>query len=270
MTRTPGPMDVLKWLDKSNCRKCGKPTCLAFAAAVVTGQKRLDECPKLDDEIVRRLGGSVAREPPLDQDPEAALDMLRKQLATIDLVASADRLGATFARGRLTIGCLGKPFSIDTDGNVTSDLHRHGWIMMPIIHYLADCTGVAPSGNWVVLSDLAGGKQLYPLLVQRCVKPCKALADDDRQLFRDILGLFGRPVKNEGSSRVSFLFHPLPRVPMLIRYWEPEDGLESSLNVLFDANAPKNLNVGMIYTLATGVVTMFEKIAIRHGWQPTA
>ena len=264
-------MDVLKWLDKSNCRKCGKPTCLAFAAATVTGQKRLDECPKLDDEIVRRFGGEVAREMPPDQDPQATLDMLKKQIATLDPAASAQRLGATFARGKLTIKCLGRDFSIDIDGNITSNLHVHGWIMMPVMHYLTDCTGVAPSGNWTALGDLQGGKQRYPLFVQRWEKSCKALADDDTELLVDILGLFGRPVANECSSYASFLFHPLPRVPMLIRYWKPEDGLESNLNVFFDATAPQNLNIEMIYTLATGVFMMFEKIAIGHGWRrPTA
>ena len=267
MTRPHGPMDVLGWLDKSNCRKCGKPTCLAFAAAVVTGQKRLDECPKLDDEVVRRFGSEVSRGMPLDQDPEATLELLKHQAAKIDLAASADRLGGTFAHGRLSVKCLGRDFCIDTHGNITSSLHLHGWMTMPLMHYLADCTGTVPSGDWTALGDLPGGKERYPLFVQRCEKPCRALADADRQLFLDILGLFGRPVANEGSSFASFVFRLLPRVPMLVRYWKPEDGLESNLNVLFDAAAPKNLNVEMIYTLATGVVTMFEKIAVTHGWR---
>ncbi len=266
MTRQHGPMDVLKWLDKSNCRKCGKPTCLAFAAAVVTGQKRLEECPTVDDEVVRQFGGEVAREATPDQDPRATLDMLREQIGKIDPAASTKRLGATLAGGRLTIKCLGKDVSLDLDGNITSDLHMHGWLLMPLIHYLTDCKGVAPSGNWVTLGDLPDGKPGYPLFVQRSEKPCKVLADDDRQLFVDILGLFGRPVANEGSSYASFLLHLLPRVPMLIRYWEPEEGLDSNLHILFDATATENLNLEMIYTLATGVVVMFEKIAITHGW----
>jgi hypothetical protein len=64
------------------------------------------------------------------------------------------------------------------------------------------------------------------------------------------------------------VFHPLPRLPMLVRYWKPEDGLESNLTILFDEGAPRNLNIEMIYTLATGMFMMFEKIAVRHGWQP--
>jgi hypothetical protein len=61
--------------------------------------------------------------------------------------------------------------------------------------------------------------------------------------------------------------HPLPTVPILICYWkpEPEDGLESNLNIFFDLTAEENLNIESIYTLATGLTIMFEKLALRHG-----
>jgi hypothetical protein len=56
-------------------------------------------------------------------------------------------------------------------------------------------------------------------------------------------------------------------VPLLICYWKPEDGLESSLNIFFDATAEENLNIESIYILGTGLVIMFEKLAVRHGIQ---
>ena len=33
-------MDILKVLDKSNCKECGAPTCLAFATLVVQARRR--------------------------------------------------------------------------------------------------------------------------------------------------------------------------------------------------------------------------------------
>ena len=51
----------------------------------------------------------------------------------------------------------------------------------------------------------------------------------------------------------------------MFNYWEPEDGHESNLNVLFDSTAADNLNVYSVYTLATGLVLMFERIALAHG-----
>ena len=57
----------------------------------------------------------------------------------------------------------------------------------------------------------------------------------------------------------------MPRVPILICYWKPEDGLESSLNVFFDVTISDNLNIEFVYSLGIGLVTMFEKISLRHG-----
>jgi tetrahydromethanopterin S-methyltransferase subunit A len=39
---------LLKFLPKTNCRKCGKRTCLAFAIELAKGKCRLEECPILN------------------------------------------------------------------------------------------------------------------------------------------------------------------------------------------------------------------------------
>ena len=54
---TPRPqiIDILKGLPKTNCRECGAPTCMVFAARVVEGVKGVDDCPPLDAENKRRL-----------------------------------------------------------------------------------------------------------------------------------------------------------------------------------------------------------------------
>mgnify|MGYP001828996927 FL=1 len=54
-------------------------------------------------------------------------------------------------------------------------------------------------------------------------------------------------------------------MPLLICYWRPEDDLASDLNIFFDSNAEEILNIESIYTLGTGLVIMFEKLALRHG-----
>jgi len=242
---------------------------MAFAVAVSNGQKQLDECPKLECGIVEQFAGPVARpvgtQMPSGEDPFASIEPLRRRIASIDLPASAQRLGATFSDGKLTVKCLGKDFSIDAHGNITTAIHIHGWLAIPVLDYVVDGAGVPPSGNWVSFRDLKAGAAPYPLFAQMCEKPCKRLADDDTDLFEDILGLFGRPVENRYSSHISFVFHPLPKVPILIRYWEPEDGMESNLSFFFDSTTTENLNIESVYLLGTGLVMMFEKIALKHG-----
>jgi acetyl-CoA decarbonylase/synthase complex subunit gamma len=56
-------LDIYKLLPKSNCKKCGFPTCLAFAMKLAAGKVDVDLCPDLDAETRELLGG--ATRPPI-------------------------------------------------------------------------------------------------------------------------------------------------------------------------------------------------------------
>ena len=266
MPRLNNTMEIFKLLDKSNCGECNKPTCLAFAASVFNGQKQLDECPRLEENIIVRYGGRTTDRTTLEQEQEQAIEALRRKVASVELSLSAERLGASFSNGKLTVKVLGKDFSVDKKGNITTDIHVHSWIAIPVFNYIIDCAGVPASGKWVPLRELEGGKDWYRLFGQRCEKPLKKVADTYTDLFEDMIHLFnGRQVENHYASDISLVLYPLPKVPILICYWKPEDGLESSLNIFFDSRAEDNLKIESIYALGTGLVRMFEKIALRHG-----
>jgi hypothetical protein len=263
-------MEIFKLLEKSNCRECNEKTCLAFAAAVFQGKKQLDECPRLGSDVIERFGVKNEKGTTLEQDMDAAVEQLKKKIATIELSSSAQRLGARFSGDKLTIKILGKDFSLDSKGNVATDIHAHAWIMIPVLNYIIGGGGTPVSGKWVPFRELEGGKTWYRLFGQRCEKPLKRVADTYTDLFEDMIHIFnGKPVENHYASDISLVLHPLPKVPILICYWKPEDGLESSLNIFFDSNAENNLNIESIYSLIAGLVRMFEKIALRHGIQPS-
>ncbi|MEW5733244.1 MAG: (Fe-S)-binding protein [Thermodesulfobacteriota bacterium] len=46
----PALLSILKLLPKTNCRKCGQPTCMAFAALIRDGGGWTDSCPELSPE----------------------------------------------------------------------------------------------------------------------------------------------------------------------------------------------------------------------------
>nr|WP_204619044.1 (Fe-S)-binding protein [Desulforadius tongensis] len=49
-TGPPAPLTGVRygWLpQKSGCRLCGEPTCLAFAAKLILGEKQLKDCPPI-------------------------------------------------------------------------------------------------------------------------------------------------------------------------------------------------------------------------------
>ena len=56
-------LDIFKLLPKTNCKKCGSPTCLAFAMKLAQKQATLDECPDVTDEAKAALDGAAS--PPI-------------------------------------------------------------------------------------------------------------------------------------------------------------------------------------------------------------
>jgi len=58
--RRPQLIEVLKQLPKTNCRQCGLPTCMVFAARVVEGVAGAGDCPPLEEENQRKLSEYLA------------------------------------------------------------------------------------------------------------------------------------------------------------------------------------------------------------------
>ncbi len=54
---------IFKLLPKTNCKKCGFPTCLAFAMKLAQGQIELSACPDVSEESKKMLGEASA--PPI-------------------------------------------------------------------------------------------------------------------------------------------------------------------------------------------------------------
>lgn len=265
MDRFNSPIDILKLLDSSNCRKCDKPTCLAFAAAVFRGQSKLDECPKLERETIDQYGEFTSGYRSTEQPGNELIEGLKARITTTNLALAARRLGAEYNDGRLTIKCLGKDFGVDTEGNFITDIHVNPWITVPVLTYILDGAGTRPSGKWVTFRELDRGENIYPFFEQRCEIPLKKVADTYTRLFEDMLQIFaGRQVDYHYPADISFMLHPLPRVPLMICYTEPEDDLASSLAIFFDETVVDNLNLGCAFNLGVGLTTMFAKIALRH------
>jgi hypothetical protein len=261
----PSHLEIYKYLKKSNCKECGVPTCLAFAAAVMKGEKRLDLCPHIARENVQQLEARMGPRPECQDDRGKALEALRAQISSVDFSERVEKLGASLAEGVLTVRCLGKNFGIDSVGFVRTDCHTTPWLIIPLFHYILHGAGRPLMGKWVPLKDLKGGTDWYRLFGQRCEKPLRKLVNDHTDLFEIIIDIFGgEALAHDAEADISIVIHPLPKVPVLIRYWKPEGDFESALSLLFDATADDNLGIEALYTLCVGLVIMFEKISLTH------
>ncbi len=260
-------MEIFQLLDRSNCRECGEKTCLAFAGAVFQGRRKIAECPKLDRETIARFSGDDQSQDRGFQEGADYLEKLKNEIAAADLAAAAKRVGAKFSGGKLTLKVLGKDFSVNAQGDLSADIHINPWVAVPFLSYVLYGKGLPVSGNWASFRELKDGKERYALFQKRCEQTMKRVADIYTDLFDDMVHIFsGKRVEKQFESDISVVLHPLPVVPIMICYWRPEEGLESSLNVFFDETADKNLDVGSVFSLGVGLAQMFGKIALRHGF----
>jgi ArsR family metal-binding transcriptional regulator len=51
----PQPIEILKLLPKTNCKKCGQTTCIVFASLVLQGVKGAQDCPQLTGPMRAKL-----------------------------------------------------------------------------------------------------------------------------------------------------------------------------------------------------------------------
>ncbi len=266
MSHINNPMEIYKLLNGSNCRECNEKTCLAFAVAVFKGKKPIHACPYLDKEVIDRYGGPIEKPNTIDEYKAEAIELLKQKISLIDLSEAAKRLGAQFSNNKLTIKIFGKDFSIDTKGNISSEIHINAYMAVPVLNYILNGSGKSPNGNWITFRELNGGPSRYSHFHQCCEKPLKQVADTYTDLFKVMLEIFdGKQIVSHIDSDVSIVLYPLPLFPIMICYWRPEDGLESNLYIYFDSTSDDNLDIESIYTLNEGLALMFKKIALRHG-----
>ncbi|SMC71702.1 Putative Fe-S cluster [Desulfocicer vacuolatum DSM 3385] len=266
MTKFNNTMDVFKLLEKTNCRKCNKPTCLAFAAAVFQGQRSLSECPFIGKDILKAYGNkNDKKKSGPDRDYAKVMARLKENIKQTDLKSRAKILGGKFSNNRLTIKILGKDFSVDIKGEISTDIHVNRWIAPPVLNYILSSKGLALTEKWVPFRELETSKDWAHFFEHQCVKRFKKIADSSSSFFENIIEIFnGKPVENHYEADIALIIKPLPLLPMLICYNNPEEEMESDLNLFFDSTADKNLPSANIYTLSTGLANMLEKLAITH------
>ncbi len=268
----PTAMDILRRLPKNNCRECGLPTCLAFAAMILQGNVEFSQCPYIDPEAISLMGGQIGQQArSAEAQRDELMEMMKAEIEKVDFQEAALRLGASVSDGRLVVRCLGKIFELDKDGNLHSDCHINPWIHSPILNYTVRSAGRDITGTWVTFGELKNSEDWRRFYSHRCEKGMQDIAEKDPDLFFDVMDLFGSgpPEATAGeafaTADYATVLFPLPKVPILIAYWKAEDRFDARLTLLFDRSAEDNLGAESIYLLVMGMLEMLKRITARHG-----
>lgn len=265
MAQIRNPLEIYKLLPKDNCGRCYLPSCLAFAAAAVKGEKRLADCPFLKVAEAAQFVGGIEVSDPDEMKRQEKVKTLQQAITRLDFVEVAERLGVELVGTSLLLRSLGKKFMVDRQGKVTSECHTHAGLTIPLLSYIVESKGTKPAGNWVPFRELRDGAAMSPLFTRKGEQGLKLLLDRHTDLLELLIDLFsGQRAATVFSADIAVVLAPLPLLPVLICYWKPEEELESDLNIFFDSSASDHLDIRSIYGLVIGLVMMFEKIALNH------
>lgn len=258
-----------KLLPRTNCRECGFATCMAFASMVVSEKLPLSNCPHLAPETIARYqpeleeqyrAGKWTRKDPAQD----ALVWAKQRATSMKIADLPERIGGTLVRDPDGVA-LDLPYFTGTirisercirmsDGR---DLDR--WEQVFLYNHMAQGGKRPPVGRWKAFDQI-------PNTVSK-VKSMKAHVEDVLQkrfqgkadLLRHACPMCGgMPAQDmdvpggEGGSDVAMVFQPLPRIPILLLFWDADsqEGFEARAKLLFDETIVEHLDIESIVFLS--------------------
>ncbi|MFP3867936.1 MAG: DUF3786 domain-containing protein [Desulfobacteraceae bacterium] len=247
-------LDVYKVLPQTNCGDCGYQTCLAFATAVIKEGEDLEKCPHLSARG-RELGQTIKnqQEAGIGRRRESvaiAAEALHDKVARLDFAALAPGLGADYGQeaGRpyLIIPYFGQPLQVFKDEvRYPPGISEDPWDAILLYNYIASQGDQPPTGEWVTFQDLPNSVSKAKTLKRLEEGLAAKISGQMERLQPQAAALGAEPASPGTTADVAFVFRPLPRVPILLMFYEADaaEGFAAQAQLLFDAQISSYLDL---------------------------
>jgi len=174
----------------------------------------------------------------------------RAELKEADPVLLAARSGAQYKRldkerGELRLALWGQGYLViypdfiayeEESGEICSS-----WRQALFLHYLRTADGQPLADRWVSLREIEGGRFYHQAFQGYSGDRVAKHFGNDIEGFRRAAKKAGGERRDLGDAAYSFL--ALPRVPLVVIYWEGNEEFSPTARVLFDASAGHYLPV---------------------------
>lgn len=224
----------------------------------------------------------MKNQPHSNSDPSTRLaprmDELRALLGGIDPAVIAARTGSEFNGDEFNLHLWGKPVILTLDGFNALDAATHQPLrpdqQMLLLYYFSTADGSPETGQWISFADLPDGR-FYNQAFQGYTghELLKAFGADREDFEQAATRLDGRPYPGDSKHRFgdsAFIFPALPRVTLLVLFWQGEEGevvdLPSSYQILFDSSASHYLPIEAYAILGSSLTRRL--IAVRNEREP--
>ena len=251
-------------LPKTNCGDCGMPTCFAFASMVVVEKRDLGKCPHIEKELLEKYrqilneqwssGTWVKKDQAAD-----ALEWAKIKSASMEIADLPGRIGGVLKEDgegpSLTLPYFNDFIIIRKSRVMKSDgTELNPWEQVFIYNHMAQGGSSLPSGRWISFHEI-------PNTIPKLVNMQGDVEDPIKRRFTGKLGelaveaakIGGVDKKEPGSSADAvFLFTPLPRIPVMLLFWDEDrkEGFDADVKLHFDETITEHLDIESIMFLS--------------------
>ncbi len=248
-------VEIYKLLPKTNCGKCGTPTCFGFAAKLAANMAAPDQCagmtPAARAELAANARGTAGTPGTVY---EQALESLQPRIQALDFPAIAARFGATLCGpDTLEIRFLNETYRVtkekvrDASGN-----EPRPWISILIYNHLCSPNPPLPAGEWITFGsvpashakDKAWAGHVEEEIARRFVGDVPGLKQACERFG-------GTPVAFPGNHDAAYTFRFFPHYPVLLLFYDAvvEENFPAQCKLLLDKTAPRYLDIESIVVL---------------------
>ncbi|MBF0568724.1 MAG: DUF3786 domain-containing protein [Nitrospirae bacterium] len=248
-------IELYKELPKTNCADCGQKTCMAFSIAVVKGSAALHTCPHLDKHTLDKLSVSVVK---LDV-TEAMFDKLKEETGKLDIKKASSATGAIVTGDGIIVKCLGRDYTVKYDGSVESDGVVSLWIKILLLIYIKTADASELANDWVSFDRLRMGTVKIGAFKKECEIPLTDMFIRDYTVATASITSLGAIEVAGQPSTAAWKLCLLPKIPILILYWQGDEEFPPEVKVLFDSTADRYLDVeSLVFLLRELTITLGE------------
>lgn len=193
---------------------------------------------------------------------DAALQKALEEMKEIIPYAVASKSGTDYDGSRFRIPFFNRVFLVHyPEIRVIEEGHSAPvpqYLEIILLHYLLQASGVPVADEWIAYRQLPGSALFSARFMQMAVNPLLKAFGDDVEVFRkagEAVG--GMPITRTGDA--AFKFVALPKIPIACIYYQGEEGIPSSVNILFDASAEHYLPTEDLSLLGVSLVGALRK-----------
>lgn len=256
-------IEIYKKLPRTNCGKCGVPTCMAFALKVKNAQLRLWDCPY----IVREDVEPVSQKPPvtMDDNYERVSNELEVEAGQVNFKEAALAIGGHFEVGKsgeiIKVMMMNKPYEMRREGLFENDVPCHdSWSKIILYDYIRRMGCKPLTGDWVTLG-------YFPNTASHVKAFQRSAEEKVATIFnKNLRGLMARckelgGVESQGKMKADYIcrIDLLPRIPLYVCFWEADEEFPASCKLFLDSSAEAYIDIEYLAYLVERFVEKFVK-----------